>query len=172
MSEDIDDDAFRWRPMTRDDLADVARIAALVHPDYPEKDAVFAERLELHPAGNLLLLDPAGKAAGYVVSHPWSFAAAPALDSLLGALPARGDNYYIHDIALLPAARGRGAARKAVERLAALAKLQGCARVSLVAIAGTQAFWERQGFAVIARADLDEILKSYDASARYMSRAV
>lgn len=172
MSEDIDIAAFRWRLMTHDDLADVARIAALAHPDYPEKDAVFAERLKLHAGGNLLLLDPAGKTAGYAVSHPWPFADAPALDSLLGALPARGDNYYIHDIALLPEARGRGAARKAVERLTEHAKSEGFSRISLVAIAGTQAFWERQGFVVIARAELDETLKSYDASARYMSRAL
>lgn len=172
MDENIGAAAFRWRAMSEADLAAVARIAARVHPDYPEKDEVFAERLRLYPTGNLLLLDPVGKPTGYVVSHPWPFASAPALDSLLGALPAGGDNYYIHDIALLPEARGRGAARAAVERLAQHAKREGCARVSLVAIAGTQAFWERQGFAVAARAELDEMLKSYDASARYMSRAL
>ena len=39
------------------------------------------------------------------------------LGTLLGALPDGGGTYYLHDIALLPAARGQGAAAMALNRI-------------------------------------------------------
>ncbi|MCS6760078.1 MAG: GNAT family N-acetyltransferase, partial [Candidatus Devosia euplotis] len=67
-----------WRPLTALDLPTVEAIAALVHPDFPEDAAVFAERQWLYPDGTYLLeLD--GGAAGYVLSHPWHFKQLPAL---------------------------------------------------------------------------------------------
>ena len=95
--------------MTAADLPAVNAIAAQVHVAYPEDAAVFAERLTLHPAG-CCVLDGGTGVAGYVISHPWRIAEPPALDTLLGALPAPASTYYIHDIALLPAARRGGAA--------------------------------------------------------------
>lgn len=163
---------FMWRAMRPADLRDVARVAARVHPLYPEKDAVFAERLNLYPAGSRVLCDAAGAVAGYVVSHPWREGEIPALDSLLGALPGDRRCYYIHDIALLPEARGQGAAAAALAALAEQARRDGMAEMALVAIGGTQAFWERQGFRAVAAPQLGAKLASYDASARYMRRAV
>jgi len=150
------------------DLPAVSRIAALVHPLYPEDDAVFAERLRLYPAGSRVLIDEAGAAQGYVVSHPWMQGTIPALDSLLGALPPEADSYYIHDIALLPQARGRGAAQDGIAGLADHAAHAGFAAMSLVAIAGTQGFWEKLGFRVVDLPALTAKLTSYDPSARYM----
>lgn len=158
--------------MRAGDLRDVARVAAAVHPLYPEKDEVFAERLALHPPGSRVLIDPSGALCGYVVSHPWRFAEAPALDSLLGAIPADSDCYYIHDIALLPAARGQGAAQACVASLGEHARRSGFKRMALTAIAGTRDFWEKQGFAAIDDPALAVKLASYDSSARYMSRAL
>ncbi len=40
-----------WRAMTPGDLPAVLAIADVVHPDYPEDAAIFAERLALYPAG-------------------------------------------------------------------------------------------------------------------------
>ncbi len=161
-----------WRAMRRTDLPAVARVAAAVHPRYPESDAVFAERLRLYPAGNRVLSDGTGAVQGYVVSHPWRQGAIPALDSLLGALPADADSYYIHDLALLPAARGRGAAQAGVAALADHAARAGFVSMAIVAIAGTQGFWERQGFHLVDRPALTAKLASYDSSARYMLRAL
>lgn len=161
-----------WREMRSDELRDVARVAAIVHPLYPEKDEIFAERLRLHASGSRVLTDGAGAIIGYVVSHPWRFGAAPALDSLLGAIPADSDCYYIHDIALLPVARGQGAAQSCVAGLADHARRSGFTRMALIAIAGTQDFWEKQGFAAVDDPALAAKLASYDPSARYMSRAL
>jgi hypothetical protein len=76
-----------WRAMTAGDLAEVEAIAARVHPGFFERPEIFAERLLLYPEGARLLVQD-GAALGYVLSHPWHEKAVPALDSLLGALPA------------------------------------------------------------------------------------
>lgn len=158
--------------MRADDLPAVLRVAAVVHPLYPEEEAVFAERLRLYPAGSRVLVDAAGALVGYVVSHPWTQGAIPALDSLLGALPPGADSYYIHDIALLPAARGQGAAQAVVAALADHGARAGFPAMAIVAIAGTQTFWEKQGFRAVEAPALAAKLASYDASARYMMRAL
>lgn len=152
------------------DLPTILRVAAVVHPFYPEEEAVFAERLRLYPAGSRVLIGEGDELLGYVVSHPWTYGAIPALDSLLGALPPAADAYYLHDIALLPAARGQGAAQAAVASLAAHAADAGFKTMAIVAIAGTQGFWEKQGFRAVDAPALAAKLASYDPSARYMSK--
>jgi GNAT superfamily N-acetyltransferase len=148
------------------DLAAVEAIGEAVHPDYPEDAAVFAERLRLHPAGCLVLAAGAG-VGGYVVSHPW-ITDPPALDTLLGALPDRPTTYYIHDLALLPAQRGTGAATAIVARLAAHAAALALAEMSLIAVGASLPFWQSHGFAA-ARGPAAK-LASYAGVATYMTR--
>ena len=158
-----------WRNMNAADLPAIMAAAAEVHPDYPEGEAVFAERLALHPAGCLVLAGGKG-IGGYVLSHPWRFGQVPALDSLLGALPEDADIYYIHDLALLPVARGSGAASACVHRLAAHARASGFARMALVAVGNSAGFWRRQGFREAHDEALARKLASYDDAARYLVR--
>lgn len=171
MSPSADHSASQWRAVGGDDLAAVIAIAAAVHRDYPEDDAVFAERLRLYPAG-FRLLTRDGVAAGYVISHPWLAGAVPALNSLLGRLPDMPSTYYLHDLALLPAARGGGAAGRGVADLVRQAGESGFGRMSLVAVGGSAAFWRRQGFAPVDVPALREKLASYDADACYMERTL
>ncbi len=161
----------RGAPCRPIDLPHVAIVAARVHAAYPEDAAVFAERLRLYPAG-CLVCESGGRLAGYVLSHPWADRAAPALNSLLGALPASPATYYIHDLALLPAARGAGAGSAIVAALVAQARAEKLATLSLVAVHGSEEFWRRHGFAAVADAALADTLRSYDESARFMMRAV
>ncbi|MCG6207054.1 GNAT family N-acetyltransferase [Rhodopseudomonas sp. HC1] len=166
--------ALQWRAMSAADLDAVNAVAAAVHVDYPEDAAVFAERLALHPQGCYVLSDIAdgdAEIAGYLISHPWNLRQPPALNALLGALPSPASTYYIHDIALLPVARGSGAAA------AILAPLMRHAatiadNISLVAVGGTVQFWSKQGLARIADPALDAKLRSYDAEACYMMRSL
>ncbi|MBR3194031.1 GNAT family N-acetyltransferase [Bosea sp. (in: a-proteobacteria)] len=158
-----------WRNMSAADLPAIMAAAAEVHPDYPEGEAVFTERLALHPAGCLVLAGGDG-IGGYVLSHPWRFGQVPALDSLLGALPEDADIYYIHDLALLPLARGGGAASACVHRLAAHARAAGFARMALVAVGNSAGFWQRQDFREAHDEALARKLASYDSAARYMIR--
>lgn len=161
--------APHWHLMTPADLPAMLAIADVVHPTYPEDPEVFAERLVLYPDGCLVLMRE-GKAVGYIVSHPWTYAQPPALNSLLGALPIPPTTYYIHDIALLPEARGTGGANAVVARLIAQAGALGVGTISLVAVNDSVAFWMRHGFRVVADAALDKKLRSYDADARFMVR--
>lgn len=156
--------------MEEGDLPAVGAIAARVHPDYPEDDAIFAERLRLYSAG-CLMLELNGRAAGYALSHPWVFAP-PRLNTLLGALPTVPATLYIHDVALLPAARGRGAASRLLGRLAELARSAGLASLSLVAVSGSAAFWERQGFGVVRDPALERELRSYNPAPCFMARSL
>lgn len=155
--------------MTAGDLAAVGGIAARVHPLFPEEDAVFAERLALHPAGCLVLEDAAGP-AGYAVSHPWHAADFPPLDTLIGAIPPGAGAYYIHDVAILPEARGSGAAGTVARHLIAHAGRLGLPCLSLVAVNGSAPFWARHGFTDATDEALAARLGGYGADARFMTR--
>jgi ribosomal protein S18 acetylase RimI-like enzyme len=161
-----------WRSMTAADLPAVMAIAAEVHPAYPEDEAVFAERLRLAPAGCHVLVDERGVLGGYLVSHPWAEGTIPTLNSLLGAVPEGVTSWYLHDLALLPAARGTGAARAIVTKLAKRAGEAGYRSLTLVAVNGSAAFWRRQGFFEVAAPELAEKLATYDAAACYMRRGL
>lgn len=161
--------AINWTRLTSADLPHVSRIAAKVHPDFPETDAVFADRLRLYPDGCWLLYVD-GSPAGYVLSHPMLFGQLPALNALLGALAETADSFYIHDLALVPDARGTGAATQIVSMLAEHAKTSRFATMSLVAVNASQHFWEKQGFAVMRRPELASKLRTYEADARFMVR--
>ena len=153
------------------DLADVMAVAAVVHPDYPEDREVFAERLALAPEGCRTLCDDDG-IAGYALSHPWPGGEIPALNSLLGAIPVEARSWYLHDLALLPRARGSGAGGRLVAELVHLARARGFAGMALVAVNGSAGFWRRQGFHATHDAPLDRRLASYDNAARYMQRGL
>jgi ribosomal protein S18 acetylase RimI-like enzyme len=155
--------------MSRADLPRIAGLAAQVHAAYPEDVAIFAERLRLYPAG-CHVHEAGGRLIGYVLSHPWRDRSAPALNSLLGALPASPGTYYIHDLALLPEARGAGAGSAIVAALAARARVENLPTMSLVAVHESEAFWRRHGFETVEDAALAEKLRSYDEAARFMVR--
>ena len=145
------------------DLDAVLRIAAVVHADLPESRAVLAERLALYPAGCLMT------EGGYAIAHPARPFHPPALDTLLGALPADAACLHVHDVALLPARQGGGRGAAAIARFAALAAAEGLGRLSLIAVHGTGDYWRRHGFAPAA---VHLPLGSYGAGAVYMIRAL
>ncbi|WP_046863468.1 GNAT family N-acetyltransferase [Microvirga massiliensis] len=159
-----------WRRMSPRDLPMVCEIAAVVHRNHPEDPEIFAERLQLYPEG-CLMLECGGKPQGYVISHPWVLLQPPDLNTKIGAIPARPGTYYIHDLALLPDARGLGVAAKVVGMLIDHARAVGLPNASLVAVSGSTPFWQRCGFRPVDDLDLAEKLESY-GMARYMVRTV
>lgn len=160
-----------WRAMSGYDLGAVSAIAAKVHPGFFEADAVLAEKHALYRNG-CYILEVAEKPAGYVLSHPWTLGALPALNRLVGALPEQPDTFYIHDLALLPVARGVGAAGQIVAALTKHAQAMAFPAMSLVAVNGSVPFWEKQGFVTENRPELTEKLAAYEDAARYMVKAI
>jgi GNAT superfamily N-acetyltransferase len=160
-----------WRLMRPEDLPAVSTLAAMIHPDYPEDDAVFVERLRLYPQGCRVFVRD-GKITAYVVSHPWRDREPPTLNALLGELPTAPSTYYIHDIALLPGARGSGAAAKVVAALIEQARNERLASLSLVAVNGSSGFWQRHGFVAVEVPELEAKLRSYSDDAQFMMRDI
>lgn len=164
----------QWRPMAEDDLDGVVAVARLAFPDHFENRACFAERRGLYPAGCFVLAhdEAAGGAAvrGYLVAYPWRRDAAPALNALIGALPAEADILYLHDLALHPEARGGGRTRPIVERLAGQARAEGWPAIALVAVNDAAPFWEGLGFRTRESEALGAKLAGYGPGARYMVR--
>ena len=156
-----------WRAMTAFDMDAVEAIAAEVHPGFFEAPEVLAERQQLYRNG-CYLLEIGERPAGYVLSHPWRAGALPALNSKLGGIPADADTYYLHDLALLPVTRRIGAASHIVEALVKHAGAMDLRTMSLVAVNGSQGFWEKHGFATVDTPALSAKLRSYEDAARYM----
>jgi len=161
----------RWLAMTAADLPAVNALAERIHPSFPEDATVFAERLRLYPDG-CRVYERGNGIEAYVLSHPWLHAEPPALNSLLGKLPAAPSTYYIHDLALAPEVQGSGAGAAVVTWLAAHALASGLSGMSLIAVNGSSGFWKRQGFEVTRAPSLDAKLKSYGDDAVFMTRAL
>ncbi len=158
-----------WRAMSGYDLDAVFAIANKVHPGFFEAEDVLAEKHTLYRHG-CYILDVADKPAGYVLSHPYRRGELPALNTLLGTLPEDADSFYVHDLALLPLARGIGAAGQIVAALTKHAEAIGFTSIGLVAVNGSVPFWEKQGFSVEERPELAEKLAAYEDAARYMTK--
>lgn len=158
-----------WRPMLSGDLASVERIAEIVHPDYPEAPETFADRLAVFPAGCRIAEGEDG-AVGYALMHPGRLGRPPALDSLLGALPEGADCLYLHDVALLPAARGKGLGEAVLAYARGLAAAHGFARLALTSTPPARGYWTRLGFGPYGGADaaLAAKLASYGEGMAYM----
>lgn len=158
---------FEWEALLPADLDSVNKIADCVHTTLQERPEVFEEKLILYPKGCRKLVS--GKhAVGYGISHPWTLYSIPPLDTFLKALPPKPECLYIHDVVVLPDARGHGAAARYVDYIKSLAREAGILSLALVSVYGTDVLWSRFGFRVIVTPDLSAKLISYGASAGYM----
>jgi ribosomal protein S18 acetylase RimI-like enzyme len=160
----------QWRTLSPTDIPNLTHIASIIHPDLPERDAVFLERINFCPQGCLGLFNDSNKLCGYLISHPIRYQQPPDLDSFLGEIIAP-DQYYIHDLAILPVFRGSGLAQEGVEkvlRTAAKAYETSC----LVSVYGTARFWGRFGFEKpdVVDAKLGEKVRGYGDGATYLER--
>nr|WP_294810033.1 GNAT family N-acetyltransferase [uncultured Sphingomonas sp.] len=159
--------AGSWRPMRAGDLAAVSAISDAVHGHYTEPVAVYAERLALHPAG-CRVFECEGEVAGYLISHPWHRQNPPKLGARLGAIPADADTFYLHDIALLPSARGTDAGKIALDLVVGDARALSFTDITLMAVGGADRYWAAQGFDIVPR----EADPSYGAGAHLMRMPV
>jgi predicted N-acetyltransferase YhbS len=171
MCDDHSNDHAIWRPATAADLDEVERIGNEIHETLQERPEVFANKLALFPQGCFVLARN-GAITGYGVAHPWALGSVPALDTLMAALPPAPTCLYIHDVVVLPAARGQGAAGVLVDLYEAVARRHELQSHALVSVYGTYVFWERFGFQTTADPELAHKLKSYGETARYMRKSL
>ena len=158
-----------WRQLTAADLPALLEVQKEAYPWHQEGTEMFLDRMRLYPPGCLALDGPDGM-LGYILSHPWRAEDPPPLDTLLGALPEQRDTYYLHDLALLKAAHGKGLGARLVRHLTEHAGTCGYTTMSLVAVNKSAPFWERQGFNIENLPALAPKLKGYGPDAVFMTR--
>ncbi|KAL9037603.1 MAG: hypothetical protein Q9180_003624 [Flavoplaca navasiana] len=159
-----------WRQMTRNHIPSLMYVAARIHPGLPESDHVFSERVNLFPAGCLALVQEGrDDLCGCLISHPIRYHQPPELDSLLGEIAEGVDQYYIHDLAILPEWRGCGFGREGIERVLGNAKQY--QSTCLVSVYKTESFWARYGFQPVEIEEgLEEKVRGYGESAKFLER--
>ena len=160
-----------WRPMAAGDLDAVMDIAARLHPNYPERMEIFADKWAFHPQACRVLADGAA-VLGYGFAHRWQLGRPPRLDAVLGDAPGRPDCLHLHDVALMPQARGQGGVALYLDHLEEVAAAERLGHLSLIAIAGKDGYWRGQGFGDFAGPadDLAERLASYGQGTVYLVR--
>jgi len=151
--------------MEEADIPRVKSLADAIHTNYPEDEAIFAEKQRLYPEGCFSLISD-NELVGYIISHPWRLGETPAINKFLNRLPEKPDTLYWHDIALSPKVRARGAVQEGVSLVLAHARAASFASVSGTAVSGTAIFWKRQGFSFLSETAHD--LPSYGKEARLM----
>ena len=156
-----------WILLLESDIGGVDKIAREIHRALPEREDVFAEKLRLFPSGCFKLMFE-GKMAGYAFSHPWNLYSIPLLNDFLRALPDNPDCLYIHDVAILPTARGRNAAGLFIAEVIKVAQEMHIPHLACVSVYGTDALWARFGFRTVTSAEIAPKLSDYGESAKYM----
>ncbi len=158
---------MEWQPLSRGDLPAVVLIADGIHASLRERVEVFGEKLSLFPEGCRKLMDGT-RLVGYGFSHPWTLDSIPRLDGFMGKLPARPQCLYIHDVAVIPEARGNSAAARYVEHIKGLAAAMRIPHLALVSVYGTDALWGRMGFKARESSGFGDALGTYGPGAKYM----
>jgi GNAT superfamily N-acetyltransferase len=161
------DQGADWRLTTATDLEAIQNIANVVHPDLSERPEIFAEKLRLFPEGCFVLVEDRA-VLGYAFVHPWRLNDIPKLDAFLLSLPSDPQCILIHDVAVLPQARGKRSSELLVERISRLAKKQNVRFLALVSVYGSHLHWARLGFKLTSNKALARKLASYGETARYM----
>ena len=156
-----------WCTATSTDLIEIQAIADSIHVDLHEHPEVFAEKLRLFPEG-CFVLKQREIVVGYGFSYPWRLNSVPRLNQLLGRFPPMPECLFIHDVALAPQARGRGAVRILFGLLTKVARKRGLTALALVSVYNTHPLWARLGFQVVVDTALMSSLKTYGDLARYM----
>ena len=159
-----------WRRLSASDIPSLARVADRIHPGLPEADEVFSERVKPFPEGCLALVEhQSEELCGYAISHPIKHSWPPALNSFLREISADADQYYIHDLAILPEFRGRGFAQECTNKLLVVAERYPTS--CLTSVYGTAQFWGRFGFVPV---QVDDVLRKklldYGDDAVYLQR--
>jgi ribosomal protein S18 acetylase RimI-like enzyme len=160
---------MKVRPLTLADLPQVMAIQDECYPDVGHDSVeIFADKLRVYPTGCFAVVVE-GRVGGYLFSHPWTYLRAATLDRPL-VLPPNPDCYYLHDLAVAPWCRGRGAAQAMVE--AGLLESGPLEIQALVAVHSTQPFWSGFGFRDLADPPVALRLKllDYSPDASYMVR--
>lgn len=137
-----------------------------------ESAATFAERLASPAQCSWVLADAAGVHA-YLAAYRSVRDRITPLHGPFQAVPAP-DTLIVHDLAVHPSRAGLGLAGALLRPLWQRAVAEGLRFTALVAVQGSQPFWERHGYAAQPLADPQQQarLATYGPGAQYMARTL
>ena len=164
------------RALTHDDLPGLLAVQrACYGAGFVESAAVFARRLA-SPANCSVVLERGGQVLAYLAAYRSLLGKVTPLhgDFVTVTAPNITDTLYLHDMAVLPSHAGQGLAQALLQPLWSEAAAQGLRYTALVSVQGSQAYWERQGYAAHALADAPQraCLARYGDGALYMVRSL
>ena len=161
------------RPLALSDLTDLLAVQLACYGEgFVESGDVFARRLA-SPANCSLVLEQGGVVCAYLAAYRSVRGKVTPLHGDFEAV-AQPDTLYLHDMAVLPAHAGKGLARALLQPLWAQGCAHGLRHSALVSVQGSQAYWERQGYALRPLEDATQRarLTSYGEGAVYMARSL
>jgi len=139
---------FFLRPMCRADLAAILAVQAQCYGHaLIESAEALASRLALSPSTCHVACDAHGRLVAYLFTHPWPADSLPALDGTLQPPPASDLLWFVHDMAIAPAGRGRGVAASLFDAALEAARAAGLRRSRLIAVQSAADWWRRHGYA-------------------------
>lgn len=163
---------FKIIPMTPAHIEEAVRVQAQAFPeDLRESPEVFEDRMARY--GQYFRVAFMGdRMVGYMISFPWKLGDAPVNNEKFPAELPEADCFYIHDIAILPDARGAGISRALLQDAYETAHALGYDAVSLVAVGQSGSFWDKAGYVpytLVGPRKLGKIVDVYGPGARLMA---
>lgn len=161
------------RPLVLSDLAGLLAVQLACYGEgFVESGDVFARRLT-SPANCSRVLECEGVVCAYLAAYGSVQGKVTPLHGDFEWAP-HADTLYLHDLAVLPDCAGQGMARALLQPLWAWAVAQGMQHTALVSVQGSQAYWERQGYALQPLQDAAQRtrLASYGEKSVYMARVL
>ncbi len=159
------------RSMRLADLPDVLRIQAVCYTELvPESIDSFRSKVEASPS-TCFVASIEGEIVGYLIALLWDYSAPPELNAQTCCPPDSPNCLYLHDLAVLPAARKAGAGALLVNSFFDALQRSTLRRASLIAVQDSARYWERFGFRVASVSDsLRSKIATYGSQVNYMER--
>lgn len=131
------------------DPADWPAIDMIQQQAYPlplhEDLTVLQQKQQLAPDSCWVVVDETDQVLAYLLTHRWHDARnPPSLDTPLPS--AHGDTLYIHDMTVSVQAQGLGLSAHLWQCLEDYSQTHALTELALVAVNGSQPFWQRRGF--------------------------
>lgn len=134
------------RLLMESDISQVLTVQTTCYrPELIESRSAFLRKLTLFPSGCFGSFE-CGQMVGYVFAHPWVRGTTVPLDSSDYLLPGNIDCMYVHDLAVVATARGKGVAPSLIQALSDAASTQHLKTFALVAVQDSEKYWTRWGF--------------------------
>lgn len=164
----------RWmtRALQPSDLPGLMEVQIACYGEgFAESTEVFARRLR-SAANCSLVIEHEGSVCAYLAAYRSMAAKVTPLHGDFEPVLAP-DTLYLHDMAVHPGYAGQGLAHTLLQEMRAMARSSLAGRLpysGLVSVQGSQAYWERQGYALHALADATQRarLATYGDDAVYM----